>query len=98
MAGNVWQWTTHWFLAHADAVASACCSAAFKNPRGGDQERSIDPRDTEIRIPRKVLKGGSFLCAPNYCLRYRPAARIAQPIDTGTCHVGFRCVVRPVAV
>ncbi|HEV2908270.1 MAG TPA: formylglycine-generating enzyme family protein [Candidatus Eremiobacteraceae bacterium] len=98
MAGNVWQWTTDWFLAHADAVASACCSAAFKNPRGGDQERSIDPRDTEIRIPRKVLKGGSFLCAPNYCLRYRPAARIAQPIDTGTCHVGFRCVVRPVAV
>ena len=95
MAGNVWQWTSDWFQAHADAVASACCSASFKNPRGGDQEQSIDPRDT-IRIPRKVLKGGSFLCAPNYCLRYRPAARIAQPIDTGTCHVGFRCVVRPV--
>jgi sulfatase modifying factor 1 len=41
-----------------------------------------------------VLKGGSFLCAPNYCLRYRPAARIAQQIDTGTCHQGFRCIVR----
>lgn len=46
------------------------------------------------RIPRKVLKGGSHLCAPNYCQRYRPAARYAQPIDTTTGHVGFRCVVR----
>jgi formylglycine-generating enzyme len=40
------------------------------------------------------LKGGSYLCAPNYCLRYRPAARIAQQIDSGTCHQGFRCIVR----
>jgi formylglycine-generating enzyme len=45
-------------------------------------------------IPRKVTKGGSFLCAPNYCHRYRPAARMAQPVDTSTCHLGFRCVVR----
>jgi len=48
-----------------------------------------------IRIPRKVIKGGSHLCAPNYCRRYRPAARFAEPIDTSTCHVGFRCIVRP---
>jgi hypothetical protein len=48
----------------------------------------------EIRIPRKVIKGGSYLCAPNYCRRYRPAARMAQPIDTSTCHVGMRLVVR----
>jgi sulfatase modifying factor 1 len=41
-----------------------------------------------------VIKGGSFLCAPNYCRRYRPAARMAQPADTSTCHLGFRCVVR----
>ena len=47
-----------------------------------------------IRIPRKVLKGGSHLCAPNYCRRYRPAARHAEPIDTSTSHVGFRCVKR----
>jgi hypothetical protein len=47
------------------------------------------------RIPRKVLKGGSHLCAPNYCRRYRPAARFPEPIDTSTCHVGFRGVARP---
>ena len=46
------------------------------------------------RFPRKVIKGGSFLCAPNYCRRYRPAARIPQAIDTSTCHLGFRCIVR----
>jgi formylglycine-generating enzyme len=46
------------------------------------------------RFSRKVLKGGSHLCAPNYCLRYRPAARQSESIDTSTCHIGFRCVVR----
>jgi formylglycine-generating enzyme required for sulfatase activity len=46
------------------------------------------------RFPRKVIKGGSHLCAPNYCLRYRPAARQGETIDTSTCHIGFRCLVR----
>jgi sulfatase modifying factor 1 len=46
------------------------------------------------RFPRKVIKGGSHLCAPNYCLRYRPAARQSEAVDTSTCHIGFRCVVR----
>jgi formylglycine-generating enzyme required for sulfatase activity len=46
-------------------------------------------------FPRNVIKGGSHLCAPNYCLRYRPAARQGETIDTSTCHIGFRCVVRP---
>ena len=47
-------------------------------------------------IPKdQVIKGGSYLCAPNYCRRYRPAARHPQMIDTGTCHIGFRCIVRP---
>jgi formylglycine-generating enzyme len=41
------------------------------------------------------MKGGSHLCAPNYCRRYRPAARMAQPVDTGTSHLGFRCILRP---
>jgi formylglycine-generating enzyme len=45
-------------------------------------------------IPRKVIKGGSHLCAPNYCLRYRPAARQGEAIDTSTGHIGFRCIVR----
>jgi formylglycine-generating enzyme required for sulfatase activity len=45
-------------------------------------------------FPRKVIKGGSHLCAPNYCLRYRPAARQGETVDTATSHIGFRCVVR----
>ncbi|HEX7050461.1 MAG TPA: formylglycine-generating enzyme family protein [Longimicrobiales bacterium] len=91
MTGNVWEWTTDWYREHG-RIARACC--AIHNPRGGDRERSYDPQMPEIRIPRKVMKGGSYLCAPNYCRRYRPAARMPQPIDTSTCHLGFRCVVR----
>ncbi len=92
MAGNVWEWTTDWFQEHRQIKKSPCCTLA--NPRGGDRETSYDPQMLDHCIPRKVLKGGSYLCAPNYCLRYRPAARIAQPIDTSTCHVGFRLIVR----
>jgi formylglycine-generating enzyme required for sulfatase activity len=50
-----------------------------------------------VRIPRKVMKGGSYLCAPNYCRRYRPAARMAHEVDTSTCHLGFRCIRRGTA-
>ena len=63
--------------------------------RAAEREaESYDPCQPAIRIPRKVLKGGSHLCAPNYCRRYRPAARFPEPVDTSTCHVGFRCIVR----
>jgi formylglycine-generating enzyme required for sulfatase activity len=91
MAGNVWEWTTDWYQEH-NKITNSCCGAI--NPRGAEQEKSYDPNTPEIKIPRKVMKGGSYLCAPNYCQRYRPAARMAQPIDTSTCHLGFRCIVR----
>jgi formylglycine-generating enzyme required for sulfatase activity len=59
---------------------------------GGSEAASRDPSQPSVGIPRKVLKGGSFLCADSYCRRYRPAARRPQMIDTGMSHVGFRCV------
>jgi formylglycine-generating enzyme required for sulfatase activity len=93
MIGNVWEWTSDWYATrHQADPLKACCIP--QNPRGGAREASFDPYQPEIAIPRKVLKGGSHLCAPNYCRRYRPAARHAQPVDTSTSHVGFRCVVR----
>ena len=93
MIGNVWEWTSDWFSArHQPDAAKPCCIP--KNPRGGAENLSYDPCQPEARIPRKVLKGGSYLCAPNYCRRYRPAARHPQPIDTSACHVGFRCIAR----
>lgn len=76
MAGNVWEWTTD-FYADTGTASSA--------------EESFDPAQPQFRVARRVVKGGSFLCADSYCARYRPAARRGQPVDTGMSHIGFRC-------
>jgi len=93
MIANVWEWTSDWFAQPKleRKAKGSCCVPA--NPRGGTRGGSF-ARPGPGAVPRKVLKGGSHLCAENYCRRYRPAARYAQPIDTTTGHVGFRCVRR----
>ena len=91
MTGNVWEWTDDWYTSRPGALAesSSCCAPA--DPRGGTEAESHDP---VAGIPRKVVKGGSHLCTPQYCYRYRPAARQPQTIDTGMSHLGFRRIVR----
>jgi len=92
MAGNVWEWTCDVFIAsHQYGARAACCG-----PREPEMTSRAGPnRNNRVDgIPRHVIKGGSHLCAPNYCLRYRPAARQGEAIDTSTSHIGFRCIVR----
>ncbi len=79
MTGNTWEWTTDFFTAGNAEGQPACCAP------------TLLPGET---FPRRVIKGGSHLCAPNYCLRYRPAARQGEAVDTSTGHIGFRCIVR----
>lgn len=92
MIGNVWEWTDDWYAERRHSKPHACCVPL--DPRGGSEAASRNLRDPGAAFGRKVLKGGSHLCAANYCQRYRPAARYAQTVDTSTSHIGFRCVVR----
>jgi formylglycine-generating enzyme required for sulfatase activity len=85
MAGNVWEWTSDFFA--PGFPKDSCC--APHNPRGPTVALAESAAPT---IPMRTLKGGSFLCADNYCHRYRPAARIPQAEDSSTVHIGFRCV------
>jgi formylglycine-generating enzyme required for sulfatase activity len=91
MIGNVWEWTRDPYMLPAKTARSCCVPT---NARDACERDDVDHSTTGAPSDQKVLKGGSHLCAPNYCQRYRPAARQPQPIDTSTSHVGFRCVRR----
>lgn len=92
MIGNVWEWTSDWYSELTTEPARSCCGPA--RARFAPESESYDPYLPQQKIGRKVCKGGSHLCADNYCKRYRPAARHPQAIDSPTSHTGFRCVVR----
>ena len=93
----MWEWTSRTSpaaaptpppLGHDPHPGRPGCMRTRRGP-------AVPPGRAKAVRPPKVIKGGSHLCAPNYCLRYRRAARQPQPVDTSTCHLGFRCVIRP---
>jgi formylglycine-generating enzyme len=97
MTGNVWEWTADFWSPRGSGAAetrSRCCGPPI-DARVRSAGESYDLGRPGSHIPRHVIKGGSHLCAPNYCLRYRPAARQPEAIDTSTSHIGFRCIARP---
>jgi formylglycine-generating enzyme len=94
ITGNVWEWTRDFYRTRHEPSAHPCC--AVTNPRVDDAAASFGADEPGgAHVPRRVVKGGSHLCAPNYCERYRPAARQAQQVESAMSHLGFRCVIRP---
>jgi sulfatase modifying factor 1 len=88
MTGNVWEWTCD------EPRVNGAAPRDESLPDDVAPRPCCAPSEAGEHIPRRVIKGGSYLCAPNYCLRYRPAARQFEAVDTSTGHIGFRCVVR----
>src|SRR4029079_6248635 len=98
MAGNVWEWTADFYRpSHPEAMTHSCCgpSGPVFNTAVETPDGSFNVGQPGEQFPRMVVKGGSPLWAPNYCLRYRPAARQAQSVETAMAHLGFRCISRP---